>query len=201
MKQDKALFGSAVLAALAASLCCVGPLLFVALGLGTFSAAAAFEAARPYLLGVAAVLLAFGFYRTYFKREKECASGEACATKPINKVSRLGLWIASVAVLAFAFSPYYAGKLAYKLQAAGATTETTANEQATTQTTFKVEGMTCGGCETTVRLALERMPGVRRAEVSYSKGEALVEYDPQATSADNLRKIINQIGYKVENVR
>src|SRR6266487_312679 len=112
MKEERLAIGGAVIAAIAASLCCLGPLLFLVLGLGAFGAAAAFETARPYLLGVAALLLAFGFYRVYYRRAVICAPGEACETKPVNRASRIGLWIASIAMLAFALSPYYVGNLA-----------------------------------------------------------------------------------------
>lgn len=106
MKEERLAIGGAVFAAFAASLCCIAPLLFVVFGLGAFRAAAAFETARPFLLGAAALLLAFGFYRAYFRREEDCAPGEACATKTINRVSRVGLWLASLAAIAFALAPY-----------------------------------------------------------------------------------------------
>ncbi len=53
MREERLAIGGAVIAALAASLCCLGPLLFLVLGLGVFSAAAVFEAAPPYLIGAA----------------------------------------------------------------------------------------------------------------------------------------------------
>jgi copper chaperone CopZ len=119
----------------------------------------------------------------------------------------MSLWIASVAVLIFALMPYVAGPLAAKIserrigneqrsQKAGkeaAALPTSGIEQAT----FKVEGMTCASCETTIRLALERTPGVRRADVSYVRGAATVEYDSNQTTPAELREAINKTGYKV----
>lgn len=209
MTKERWAMGGAVLAAFAASLCCVGPLLFVVLGLGAFSAASVFESMRPWLLGVTAVFLAIGFYRAYFKRETACAPGEACATKPANRAGRAGLWIASVLVLAFALSPYYIGSLAARLTTRAATTAATTDAQKsqaaasaeTTRATFAVEGMTCASCETTLRLALERTPGVQRAEASYKNGEAVVEYDATLTTPDKLRAAIDETGYKVTVVR
>ena len=64
--------------------------------------------------------------------------------------------------------------------------------------TFKVEGMTCVSCETTIQLALERTPGVGRTEVSYDRGEAIVEYDPQKTTLNKVRDAINSTGYTVK---
>jgi len=139
--------------------------------------------------------LAFGFYRLYLRREA-CAPGEACSPKPPSRAARFALWTASVAVLILALSPYYVGTrarhLSAKREVAGAPQSVTARE------TFKVSGMTCAGCETTIKLALEHTPGVRSAEVSYERGEAVVEYDPTLTNTNKLRAAINETGYTCE---
>jgi mercuric ion transport protein len=219
MMKERAVVGGAVVAGLLASLCCVGPLLFVLLGVSAFGAATAFESARPYLMAGSVLLLAVGYYRTYFRRSETCAPGEACATKPTSRVNRVGLWVASIAVLAFAMTPYFAGSLAARLGDRKAVSEQLQQEDCcvadrpapataslapaapssdTTTATLKVTGMTCAGCEVGIRLALEQTPGVRRAEVSYERGEAAVEYDPKTTTPDKLREAIKQAGYSCE---
>lgn len=196
----------AVMAGLVASLCCLGPLLFAVLGPGAFGLAGIFAAARPYLLVLAVLLLAFGFYRTYFRRERACASGKACATKPTSRLGRVGLWIASVAVLAFALSPYYAGRIAAALVSknppapAAGTTAPTASEAANASietVTIQVEGMMdCGACEAPVRAALQQTLGVRNVDVSYKRGDARVEFDPKQTNVEQIKRAINSTGYK-----
>lgn len=99
-------------------------------------------------------------------------------------------------MLIFALSPYYVGTLARHLGPKSETAE--APQSVTARETFKVSGMTCAGCETTIRLALEQTPGVRSAEVSYDRGEAVVVYDPTLTNADKLRVAINETGYTCE---
>src|SRR5215210_1294401 len=107
MNKERSIVGGAVVAAFLASLCCIGPLLFVLLGVGTFGAAAYFESARPFLMDGAVMLLAVAFYWIYIRRrEVTCAPGEACEATPINRASRIGLWVASLAVLIFALLPY-----------------------------------------------------------------------------------------------
>ncbi len=64
--------------------------------------------------------------------------------------------------------------------------------------TFKVEGMTCVSCEITIRLALEPASRFRRSHLSYDRGEAVVEYDPQKTTPTKLRDAINSTGYTVK---
>ena len=210
MKEERLAIGSAVVTAIVASLCCIGPVLFAVLGLGAFGAASVFEAARPYLLALAVLLLAVGFYWSYFRKPKEaCAPGEACATKTVSGAGRVGLWIASVAVLAFALAPYYIGHLASALTQRQPSTTTTpattvsaqANEdsqiQSTVETiTVKVEGMSCSACEIPVRDALANMSGVHNAEVSYKRGDARVEFDPRQTNVEQIKRAINSTGYK-----
>ncbi len=206
MKEERLAIGGAVIAAITASLCCIGPLLFVVLGVGAFGAAAAFDSARSYLLGAAVLLLAFGFYRTYFRGEEACAPGEACATKPVNRASRAGLWIASIAVLAFALSPYYAGTLASRLNNKSATDvqptapamqsssapNAAAPTSGTATATLSVEGMTCASCETTINLALQKTPGVRSASASFDRSEVVVEYDPARVTPSQLAQSVNE---------
>ena len=205
MKEERLAIGGAIVAALAASLCCIGPLLFVMLGAGAFGAATVFESARPYLLSAATLLLGFGFYRTYFRWGGACAPGAACATKPVSRASRAGLWSASVAVAAFAFSPYYAGTLASKLSKQNTTSvqptapraqssnAPSASEPAsgTATTTLTVEGMTCASCETTIDLAVEQTPGVRSASASFERSEVVVEYDPTKVTPAQLAQSVN----------
>lgn len=211
MDEKRFAVGGAVAAAMAASLCCVGPVLFALLGLGAFGAASLFEAARPYLLAAAVLLLAFGFYWTYFRRQRACAPGESCAAKPVNRIGRAGLWIGSVAVLALALAPYYIGQVASSLSRrtapATSTPTTTQDVPTTSQTTqssvlqtvtVKVEGMSCTACEVSVRDALAQTPGVRTADVSYQHGDARVEYDPNKTNIEQIKLAINSTGYKAQ---
>jgi len=203
MKEEALMTGGAVVAAGAASLCCVGPVLFAALGLGAFGAAAVFESMRPYLLGGAVLLLAFGFYSVYFRRQTVCEPGEACATKPLKRAGRAGLWIASVAVLAFALAPYYVGNIAAAL-ARSQPPMTTAPDAAPAAevdletVTVRVEGMDCTSCEMPIKAALERVPGVHSADVSYKRGDVRVEYDTRQTDVNQIRRAIDSTGYKAK---
>ncbi len=204
MNEKRLAVGGAILTAFAASLCCIGPLVFAALGIGAFGAASLFESARPYLLGIASLLLAFGFYRAYFRRAEACAPGEACATKPVNKTGRVALWIGLVGVVAFALSPYYAGAIAARLNAGtrpDAETQTIQPVSNEEKVIFNVSGMTCTSCAVIVQSALEKTQGVRLADVSYQRGEAVVTYDARAVTIEQLREALNQTGYKVDGWR
>jgi mercuric ion transport protein len=101
-----------VSAALLGSLCCVGPLLFVTLGVGA-GLASTFEPLRPAFGVVMLGLFGLAFYSVYGRRalrtaseseQDACATGPACAT-PRNRVrEQVILWVAiSVALILWTF--------------------------------------------------------------------------------------------------
>ena len=198
MKSEKLALGGAMAAAFGAALCCIGPVLFALLGLGAFSAASVFQSLRSYLLAVAVLALAFGFYRVYFRRE-ECAPGAACATKPVSKVNRAALWVALFVVTAFALSPYYIGYIATAVARQQQTAPGASAQSGLLETvTVAVEGMTCESCEVPIKAALDKTPGVRSAEVSFKQGTARIQYDPAQTNPDKIKSAVNSTGYKAK---
>jgi copper chaperone len=72
----------------------------------------------------------------------------------------------------------------------------TATQAATT--TLHVEGMTCGGCETAVRLVLQKTPGVTSAKVSYEEKRVVVTYDAaKITPVKIAAAVADALSYKV----
>jgi len=180
--------GGAVAAAFASCLCCLGPL--VAVGLGFGAVGAVVEPLRPYLLAAAVVALGFGFRRVYRRSSEACGADGTCVSQRGSRMTRMVLWIAAIAVLVMGLTPYAASPLGTALSEAKTT-----NEPA--KATLEVKGMTCAGCETTVRLALERTPGVGSASVSYERGEAVVDYDPARVSPIEIaRELTRETGYE-----
>ena len=62
-------------------------------------------------------------------------------------------------------------------------------------TTFDVAGMTCGGCESNVRKAVEALPGVTSVLIEPESGRATVAFDPALTAASTLAGAITAAGY------
>ena len=65
-----------------------------------------------------------------------------------------------------------------------------ASSQSEETITLKVEGWTCASCEKDIYKALINVPGVRSADVSYSRGGAVVVVDQGKVSADPLIEAI-----------
>lgn len=201
MKKENVFVGGAVFAALASSLCCVLPLAAVVFGLGAFGAASAFETYRPFLLALAVAALAFSFYQVYFRRA-ECAECESCAAKPVSKTNQTFLWLGLIAISAFSLAPYYTGYImaAVSNQPPPMTNSILpAAESAANKTVvIEVEGMTCAGCEPHINETLKELKGVATSEASYQNKNVKVVYNPNQISLEQIKKAIDEIGYKAK---
>lgn len=64
---------------------------------------------------------------------------------------------------------------------------------------LSISGMSCGHCVARVKNALSGVKGVLKAEVSLEKNNAVVEYDPSATSPEGMKKALAEmeLGYEV----
>jgi mercuric ion transport protein len=100
-------------AAVAASACCIGPVVFSLLGAGALGASAVkLEAYRPWFLGLTLVLVGVAFFSAYRPAANESCSADGGACTPASRrTAKIMVWIAAaLAVLLITF-PYYIGYL------------------------------------------------------------------------------------------
>ncbi len=95
--------------AVAASACCIGPVVFTLIGAGTLGAASlALVSYRPWFIGLTAVILGFGFFSAYRPTTNECSADGACSPYSRRR-QRFLMWVtAGVAALLVTF-PYWIG--------------------------------------------------------------------------------------------
>jgi mercuric ion transport protein len=98
-----------ILSALGASICCVGPLVLLALGVSGawIGSLTALEPYRPILIGVTVVFLGLAFYRLYLARPA-CSPESACGNPPALRRQRVIFWIVTVLVLGLIAVPWFA---------------------------------------------------------------------------------------------
>lgn len=71
-----------------------------------------------------------------------------------------------------------------------------ASDEAQQETvTLSVEGMTCPVCPITVRTALEKVPGVKNAEVDLDTQTATVVFDPVTANVEALTAATTNAGF------
>lgn len=105
----KGSLAAGVLAAIGASVCCVGPLVLLTLGIGGAWVAnlTAFEPLRPWFIAATLVFLGLAFRRLYLQPQV-CEPGAACAEPMVRARQRRILWLVTLALLVLLSVPWLA---------------------------------------------------------------------------------------------
>jgi copper chaperone CopZ len=148
------------------------------------------EPFRPYLIGLTALLIGFAWYQKLKPQwDPECA----CEENPSFWQTKSFLGIITVlAALLLAF-PYYSDAFFPKQDQ-----KVVYVQESQVQTiTLDIQGMTCTGCEATVKNAASGVDGVLEAEASYDTGQATIKYDQSKTNPETIVAAINKTGFTV----
>ena len=106
-RQQRLMAAGGLVGALAASSCCILPLVLFSLGvsgawIGSFTQLAPYQ---PYFLAVTIGCLGYGYWLVYRSTKLACADGNACAHPLPNRLVKTGLILASLlAVVALGFN-------------------------------------------------------------------------------------------------
>jgi Cu+-exporting ATPase len=65
-------------------------------------------------------------------------------------------------------------------------------------TTLKVEGMTCGACTSAIESGFQGVHGVGNVSISLVMERAVIQHDPEAISADQIKEIIEDRGFDAD---
>ena len=186
-----------VLSAIAASLCCITPVL--ALLAGSSSIAANFswiEPARPYLIVLSIVVLLVAWYvklKPANTNNGDCTCETTKRASFLRSKTFLGM-VTVFAILMMTF-PLYAN-LFYPGPKVQAVTVAEGNRQ---QVKFTIQGMTCEGCEEQINNELAKLEGVLSYKTSYVNRNSLVSFDKSKVDLKTIQATINKTGYKVKS--
>lgn len=193
MKSDKKLIGAGLLSALAASLCCITPVL--ALIAGTSGLASTFswiEPFRPYFIGLTILVLGFAWYQK-LKPQKEIDCDCDTDEKPKFIQSKTFLGIVTVFAIVMLVFPYYS-EIFYP----NTEKQVIVVDKSDIKTMeFKISGMTCTSCEEHVNHEVNKINGIVSSTTSYENGNAIIEFDQTKTNEREIEKAINSTGYNV----
>ena len=194
-KSSNKFLGAGVISAIAASLCCITPVLALISGAsGIASAFSWLEPLRPYLIGITVLVLGFAWYQKLKpKKEIECD----CETDEKSSFWQSKLFLGIITVFAafmLAF-PYYS-----EIFYSDNKKETiVANANNIKELDVDIEGMTCESCNLHVEHEIFELPGIVDAKADYSTGKAMVKFDISKVNQDSIVAAINKTGYKVQN--
>ncbi len=60
---------------------------------------------------------------------------------------------------------------------------------------FSIKGMTCADCAGELERRLKKLPGIEEVSVSFTLGNAVIRYDPDAAKETDIKRIISSYGY------
>jgi len=178
-----------ILSAVLASVCCLGPVLLVLLGLGSLGFGALIGRYHWWFIGAAVGLLAFA-WRSYFNEKRRCDAAHCAMEK--GQTTKGSLLLASTVVAVFV------GLNVYTYASQGRKSAISTSPSAASLATIKIpiEGMTCFTCELSVESSLKRLSGVESADAKVIDRAAYVRYNPAQVSVEQLITAINRTGYR-----
>ena len=191
MNSDNKWLGAGITAAFIAALCCITPVFAVLAGIGGIASTFSFlEPFRPWMIGLTVLFLGFAWVQHLKpQREIDCE----CDENPSFVKSKRFLGIITVAVGLLVAFPWYSHLF---VQDNRSEVVYVSNDQVE-RVSFDVEGMTCTGCEASVKHAVQNVDGVLETEVSYATRSATIAFDNTKTDRNALVQAINSTGFRV----
>jgi len=175
-----------ILAVILGSICCIGPLLLVAIGVGS---GAVFIGRYHWFFIIAAMAILTWAWAKYLREKTVCdcehkpMGGQSSAIVTLLITTALVIGLAGLNISRYVFGgvpPAARDKLSNGLS----------------RIVISVDGLSCVACEIPVRHALRRIDGVKAIYVSAATKTATVEYEPAKTNPEQLVAAINSTGYR-----
>jgi hypothetical protein len=166
MKDKLAAIGSLLITAVL-STCCTLPLALASLGLGSLSLGAFIHPIRPYMIGLAAGILTFGFFRVY--------------VRPSTPKNRILMGISAAIFLVVVLTPYVATYVRDGDEPPAPLEPGTRRLVVHLPT---IEFAAC--CEGPAKATLEALPGVLSVRINHRRKEATMIVREEAEIDDEM---------------
>jgi len=180
-----------IISAVLASICCVGPLLLAALGLGSLGVSAVIGEYHWYFIAGAGIILGVAWFG-YLRERRRCQTarcemaGDRAARMTLAIATLAGLGFLGLNVYSYAGDSTIAATLPIPDQA-----HVTAEKVA-----IPVDGMTCFSCTIAVERSLTRLDGIIEVAASVADKRLTVTYDPERISVARMVEAVNGTGYR-----
>ncbi len=193
-KNSKKLVSAGIVASIAASLCCITPILALIAGLGGLASTFSWlDPLRPYLIGFSILILGYAWYEKLKPRQEidcDCGAEVNNSFLQTNKFLMVVTLFATVMML----FPYYSHFLFNdEIDKKNVSSYNLQNFE------LKISGMTCEGCETFIEQTVYELKGIDTVFSDWETGTATISFDSTQTDIKKIKKIIDGTSYKVEN--
>ncbi|RRO21405.1 mercuric transport protein MerTP [Flavobacteriaceae bacterium 14752] len=186
-----------LIAALAASSCCIPPVIAALAGIGGIAGSLSWmETYRPYLIAVAIIAIGYAWY-TQLRPKK---ADDCCAIDDKPKWYQTKGFLVGITIFA-SFSiafPYYSSVFYSSEPKKEIVIVKDTNIQSVN---FKIDGMTCTGCATHVESEVNKLPGIIKIKASFKNANAVVEFDQSKVDVKTIKETINNTGYKITSIK
>lgn len=202
----KSYFSVGVFAASASALCCITPVIAMLGGISGIAATFSWiEPFRPYLIGLTVLALGFAWFQ---KLKPQTEIDCACDDKPSALQGKTFLGLITVfAILMLTFPSYSSIFFRAETKLPELRKPEQTNNQVVTpaenkgeyaNAVFVVDGMTCKSCEQYVISEVNKLDGISDVKVSFEDKSAVVTFNKEKTSVEQIKKAIDSTGYEVK---
>ena len=195
-KKSKGVAATGIIAALAASSCCIPPIIAAIAGVGGAAGSLSWmEPLRPYLIGLAIIAISYAWYN-YLKPKKADDCG-CSIEKPKwyqTKGFLIGMTLFSVISITI---PYYS----HIFYSDNKKEVIVADKSNVESIKVEIQGMTCSSCEQHIDHSVNELEGILNIHSSYEKGNTEIQFDKTKTTIEKIEKAINSTGYTVNNTK
>jgi mercuric ion transport protein len=189
------LMSAGIFSAIAASLCCITPVLALVAGTGGIASSFTWiEPARPYLIGLTVAVLGFAWYLKLRPKPVDECGCEVEEKPKFFQSKKFLLLITLFAGLMISFPSY--AKIFFPTNEKAVSVTDNSSIQTIE---VNIKGMTCEACELEVNHEINKLPGIIRSVVSYEKRNATVKFDNSKSTVKDVLVAISGTGYKVVN--
>jgi len=192
-KLQKLSLGGSLIAAISASLCCLGPLVVALMGVGGFAASSFFHKYRLVFISVTVIFLAFAWYLQWKKSKEVCGEEGKCEITSSSKWNKAILIMATIFVVGFTAFPQLSS-FALNLNAPTVTGQNLAG----VTLNVKIPSMTCVACTVAIKKSLLKKTGILDANINYETKSGTIVYDKEKVSEQEIMDAITATGFKPE---
>jgi len=186
--------GAALTSAIAASLCCITPVLAIISGSsGLASTFSWIEPARPFLISASLLALSIAWYKKIKPKTVDECGCEVNATKQKFIHTKNFLGIVTIFAIAMSAFPYYSKAFFSENEK-----QVIISDQATIYNAdFKITGMTCASCAEHIKYEINKLDGIIKVDASHENNDAQVWFDNAKTNVLEIETAINSTGYTI----
>ncbi len=186
-----------IIAALAASSCCIPPVIAALAGIGGIAGSLSWmETYRPYFIVIAIIAIGYAWYSQLRpKKADECCAVDAKPKWYQTKGFLIGITLFAALSIAF---PYYTSVFFPSEPNKEIVIVKDINIQSVN---FDIKGMTCNGCAAHVEADVNKLPGIIKVKASFENAKAVVEFDQSKVDIETIKETINNTGYKVVAIK